>query len=75
MANSASTRLNFIGLSDSDAERLLAAIWRVLEEHDLPTPCVDIGSGHPTLNIVLTFWSAEDRATIEKHVSSILHST
>jgi hypothetical protein len=75
MANSASTRLNFIGLGDSAAERLLAVIWRVLEEHDLPTPHVDIRSGNPSLDITLTFRSAEECATIKEHLSSILRST
>jgi hypothetical protein len=75
MANSASTRLNFIGLGESDAERLLAVIWRVLEERDLPTPHVDIRSGNPSLDITLTFRSAEECATIKEHLSSILRST
>lgn len=75
MASSASTALHFPGLGESGAERLLAAIWRILEEHDLPTPRVDIRSSSSSLDIMLTFRSAEDCATIEKHVSSVLRST
>jgi hypothetical protein len=61
--------LQFTGLGESDAEQLLAAIWRVLEERGLRTPRVDIRSGNPSIDITLTFQSAEDRAAIEKNIA------
>ena len=72
MASSASTALHFPGLGESDAERLLAAIWLVLEERGLPTPLVDVQSGNPSLNVTLTFESVKDCATIANHVNFVL---
>jgi hypothetical protein len=71
-ASSASATLQFIGLGKSDAERLLAAIWRVLEEWGLPTPQLDIRSGNPSLDIKLRFQSAGDCTAIKKHLSFAL---
>ena len=69
MPTSASTTMQFTGLGESDAESLLAAIWRVLEERGLRTPRLDIRSGNPSLDITLTFQFAEDRAAIEKNLA------
>jgi hypothetical protein len=75
VASSAVATLQFTALGESDAERLLAAIWRVLEEHGLPTPRLDIRSGNRSLDITVTFQSAGDCAAIRKGVDFVLHST
>jgi hypothetical protein len=58
MANSPSATLQVAGLGESDAERRLAAIWRVSEERSLRTPQLDIRSSNPSFDITLTFHSA-----------------
>jgi hypothetical protein len=67
MPSSASVAMQFNGI-EPDAERLLAGVWRVLEEHGLPTPRLDIRSAKPLIEITLTFESIEDRALIEKNI-------
>ena len=52
------------GISASDGERLLAAIWRVLEEHTLASPLVEVRFGEGTIDIALTFQSTGDRAVV-----------
>ena len=54
--------MEFNRISLSDAERLLAAIWCILEEHDLATPLMRVRSARGALDIALTFASAKDHA-------------
>jgi hypothetical protein len=53
------------GTDESGAERLLAAIWRVLEEHALPTPRLNVRSANRFIDITVTFRSPGDRAAVE----------
>jgi hypothetical protein len=48
-------------LKESDAERLLVALWLVLEEHDLATPLMDVRPANGAINLTLTFRSPRDR--------------
>jgi hypothetical protein len=57
---------------ESDAERLLVALWLVLEEHDLATPLMDIRSANGSINITLTFRSPRDRALALAHFADSL---
>jgi len=60
MPSSASVRFN--GIDEFAAERLLAAVWRALEEHALATPLLEVRSANRSIDITLTFQSAGDRA-------------
>jgi hypothetical protein len=51
-------------MSDSEAERLLAAIWRVLEEQALATPLLNVRSANGLFHIVATFQSSGDRELV-----------
>jgi hypothetical protein len=66
MSSSASATMQFNGIHKPEAERLLAGIWRVLEEHDLATPFAQVQSAGARINITLMFQSAGDRAIVEK---------
>lgn len=68
MSSSASATMQFDGIGESDAERLLAAVWRVLEEHSLPTPRLDVRSAKPFIELTLTFESVEHHASIENDI-------
>ena len=41
---SSSSSIEFHGIDEADAERLLAAIWGVLEKHGLATPRLHVRS-------------------------------
>ena len=58
--------IQFNGIGDAEAERLVASIWRVLEEHSIPTPLVDVRSADARIDITLRFRSADDRALVEQ---------
>ena len=62
---SGSSTIQLNGIGESDAERLLAAVWRILEEHALPTPLLDVRSANASLDIRLTFQSPGARAAVE----------
>jgi hypothetical protein len=49
-------------VEESAAERLVATLWRVLEEHDLATPLLSVRSANGSIDITLTFQSPGDRA-------------
>ena len=50
-------------VEESAAERFLASLWRVLEEHDLATPLLGVRSTKKgSIDITLTFPLAGDRA-------------
>jgi hypothetical protein len=63
--------MQFNGLDESDAERLLAAIWRALEEHNLPTPLLDARTATARIDIMLTFQSAGECALVKKELVRI----
>jgi hypothetical protein len=71
--SSTSLTMKFNGIEVSDAERLLAAIWRVFEEHTIATPLLDVRSANASIDIRLTFQSAEDLALVEKTTRALLH--
>jgi len=58
----ASSKLELVGLSMDQAERLLAAIWCVLEAYSLATPTVEVrpAAAADLTDISLTFRSVED---------------
>lgn len=56
--------MQFTGISEAEAERLLAVIWRALEEHALATPRLNVRSANASINITLTFQSAEEMASV-----------
>ena len=57
--------MQFAGISKTDAERLLAAIWRALEEHGLATPRLHVRSAKGSIDVTLTFQSAGEMALIK----------
>jgi hypothetical protein len=57
--------MQFTGISEADAERLLAAIWCVLEEHDLATPRLHVRSAKKSIDVTLTFQSPRELALIK----------
>jgi hypothetical protein len=61
----ASSTIHLNGIGECDAERSLAAVWRILEEHALPTPLLDVRSANASLDITLTFQSPKDCAAVE----------
>jgi hypothetical protein len=57
--------LQFTETSAAETERLIAAVWRVLEEHALESPTVDVRSSRiGFFYISLNFCSAEDCALV-----------
>ena len=59
-AHRAPATLQLVGVSTEQAERLLAAIWCVLEAHALASPTIKVRSAAGLIDISLTFGSAED---------------
>jgi hypothetical protein len=70
MSSSASATMRFNRIEQSEAERLLAAIWCVLEEHSLASPMVQVRSAKALIDIALAFQSQGDRAIVEKELVS-----
>jgi len=60
--------IHFNGIDVSEAERLVASIWRILEEHSITTPLMDVRSASASIDITLRFRSAEDRALVGKEL-------
>jgi hypothetical protein len=68
------TLLQVREIGEAEAERLLAAIWRVLEAHALGSPMMDVRSpAKGLLDLRLTFRNAEDRALVEANLPMIEH--
>lgn len=61
----APSTLELAGMSGAKAERLLAAIWRILEAHSLASPIIEVNSANGLFDISLTFGSAKDRGLVE----------
>jgi hypothetical protein len=64
-AKQASSTLEFTGMSESEAERIVATVWRILEAHALISPIVEVRFVNALANIRLIFDSAVDRALVE----------
>jgi hypothetical protein len=64
--------IQFSGINVSEAERLVASIWRLLEEHSIATPLMDVRSVSASIDITLRFRSAEDRALVGKELRAIV---
>ena len=73
MLRLALTTISFNGMSDIDAEHLLAALWCALEEHGLATPLLRVGSVNGATEITLTFRSHRDRALALANVGPFHH--
>jgi hypothetical protein len=69
MSNSASATMQFNGIDQSEAERLLAVIWRVLEERALASPMVQVRSAMASIDITVGFQSRGDQAIVEKELA------
>ena len=63
--------MQFNGLHEPDAERLLAAIWCVLEKHSLRTPLLDARTASARIDVTLTFQSAGERTLVQKELVRI----
>ena len=71
---SPSTLLELTEISEPEAERLLAAIWCVLEAHALGSPMMHIrSSAKGLLDLRLIFRNAEDCALVEANLPMIEH--
>ena len=68
MSSSGPATMQFTGIDQSEAERLLAAIWRVLEERALASPMVQVRSEKASIDITLAFQSQGDCAIVEKEL-------
>ena len=68
MSSSASPELEFNGIDISEAERLLASLWPVLEARSIHTPLVAVRSAGVWIDLTIKFRSAGDRALIEKEL-------
>jgi hypothetical protein len=71
MSSLASAEMHVTALSEAGAERLIAAVWCVLEEYDLSTPGLAIRPGNPSIAITLIFRSASERALVERVCANI----
>jgi hypothetical protein len=61
--------MRFNRIDASEAERLLAAIWRVLLERALASPMMQVRSAKASIDITLAFQSQGDRAIVEKELA------
>ena len=71
----ASSALHLRGIALKEAERLLTAIWCVLEAHALPSPTLEVrevGPGASLIDISLIFGSAEDCSLVQRCWQSAL---
>jgi hypothetical protein len=68
MPSSTSLIIQFNGISEADAERLLAVTWCTLERHALVSPLVAVRSAKALVDITLTFESARDCAVVEREL-------
>jgi hypothetical protein len=69
-AKPASSALEFTGLSESEAERVVATVWRILEAHALISPTIEVRVANALMDIRLIFESAVDRALVENSLLS-----
>jgi hypothetical protein len=67
-----STLLEVTKISEAEAERLLAAIWRILEAHALGSPMMDVRSpAQGLIDLRLIFRNAADCALVEANLPMI----
>jgi hypothetical protein len=59
-------------IEESAAERLLATLWCVVEEHDLATPLLGVRSANGSIDITLTFQFPGDRALAADAVAAVI---
>jgi hypothetical protein len=71
-SGSSEIEIQFNGIDVSGAERLVASIWRVLEEYSITTPLMDVRSASASIDITLRFRSEEDRALVGKELRAIV---
>jgi hypothetical protein len=65
MPSSRSLIMEFRGISEEDAERLVAVTWRILEAHALISPALDVRRVKALIDISLLFESTVERALVE----------
>ena len=71
-AHRAPATLQLVGVSTEQAERLLAAIWRILEAHALGSPMMDVRSpAQGLIDLRLIFRNAADCALVEANLPMI----
>jgi hypothetical protein len=66
----ACSTLELAAIRGAKAERLLVAIWRILEAHSLTSPVISVNSANGLFDISLTFESAKDCALVESSLPS-----
>jgi hypothetical protein len=59
-------------MTATEAERFVATSWCVLEEHGLATPIMAVRQARTSIDVSLSFSSAEDCALVEKRILEIL---
>lgn len=69
----ASSTLELARIAGDKAERLLAAIWRILEARSLPTPIMEVDCTNGLFDISLTFGSARERVLLESSLPNNTH--
>jgi hypothetical protein len=53
-------------LSMAEAEKFIAALWRTLEEHGIPSPQLRVRQAHASVNLSIEFRSQKDRALVRR---------
>jgi hypothetical protein len=69
MPSSTPLIIQFKGISEADAERLLAMTWCILERHAFVSPLVAVRSEKASIDITLTFEFVGDRTVVERELS------
>jgi len=69
----APSTLELTGVTGAQAERVLAAIWQILEAYSLASPIIEVNSVNGEFDISLTFGSAKDCALVENSVHKNTH--
>ena len=68
MPSSTSLIIQFKGMSEADAECLLAVTWCILERHALVSPLLAVRCTKGAVDVTLTFKSAGDRTVVEREL-------
>jgi hypothetical protein len=53
-------------LSMAEAEKLIAALWRSLEEHGIPSPQLRVRQTHESLDLSIEFCSQKDSELMKR---------
>jgi hypothetical protein len=67
--------LRLAAITPPEGERFLTATWRILVEHDLASPKIEVRPAGALIDISLHFSSVEDCALVKKRFYQIRQST